>query len=195
VPVTLSLLALLAGGLALLDSAEVVDVSLVVGLALALLLVGGALLVGARWGRGRLLIPVGALLTVALLLVALVDVPLRGGVGDREYRPRTLAELDTPYRLAAGDLTVDLGELDLTGTSTRVVASVGAGALTVVVPADVAVEVEGEVGAGELRVLDRRDDGLGLDRRVVETGGEGAGRLVLRARVGMGELEVRRAGA
>ncbi|HEV3401008.1 MAG TPA: PspC domain-containing protein [Acidimicrobiales bacterium] len=195
VPVTLSLLAVLAGGLTFLDAAGVADVSWLVGLSLALLLVGGALLVGARWGRGRLLIPVGVVLSMALAAVAFIDVPLRGGVGERTYLPVTVAEIDTPYRLAAGELTLDLSGIDLTGTSSRVVASVGAGRLEVVLPADAAVEVDGEVGAGELRVLDRRDEGLGVDRRVVEGGREGGGRLVLRARVGMGELEVRRAPA
>jgi phage shock protein PspC (stress-responsive transcriptional regulator) len=195
VPVTLSLLAVLAGGLALLDATGVVHVSLVVGLALTLLVVGGALLVASRWGRGRMLIPVGLVLSAVLCVVALADVPVRGGVGERTYRPLSLADVDTPYRLAAGDLTVDLGAVDLTGTSSRVVATVGAGTLTVVVPDDATVVVDGEVGAGELRVLGRYDDGLGLDRRVVDAGTEGGGRLLLRVRVGMGQLEVRRAAA
>lgn len=195
VPVTLSLLVMLAGGLVLLDTAGVADVSFVVGLSLGLLLVGGALLVGARWGRARLLIPVGVALSLALVAAALVDVPLRGGLGERAYRPLSLDELDTPYRLTAGDLTVDLAELELGGTSSRVVATVAVGRLLVVVPADAAVAVEGEVSVGEARLLGRRDGGVGVDRRVLDAGREGQGRLVLDVRVGVGELEVRRAAA
>ena len=186
---------MLAGGLALVDAAGLVDVSVPAGLALALLLVGGALLVGARWGRGRLLIPVGLLLTAALVAVSVVDVPLRGGVGERDHRPQTLVELDSPYRLAAGELTVDLRRLDLAGVTSRVVASVGAGELLVIVPDDVALDVVAEVGAGELEVLHRHDEGLGVQHRAVERGREGQGELVLRVRVGVGQLEVRRAAA
>lgn len=186
---------MLAGGLALVDAAGVVDVSRPVGLAMALLLVGGALLVGARWGRARLLIPVGLALSAALVAVSIVDVPFQGGLGEREYRPHALFELDSPYRLAAGQLTLDLGELSLAGSTSRVVASVGAGELLIVVPDDVALDVVAEVRAGELELLQRHDEGLGVERRVVENGREGGGRLVLRARVGAGQLEVRRAAA
>ena len=191
VPVTLSLLAVLTGGLALLDVSGAVDVTLTAGLALALLLVGGALLVAARWGRGRLLIPVGLALSAALVLASIVDVPFRGGAGDRDFRPRTLAQLQSPYRLGVGDLTVDLSALDLEGTTATVVATLAAGDLLVVVPEGAGLDLRAEVGAGNLEVLDRRDDGVGVESRVVERGREGNGRLVLRLRVGLGDLEVR----
>jgi predicted membrane protein len=70
---------------------------------------------------------------------------------------------------------------------------VAAGTLDIVVPAGVAVEVDAHVGAGNLDVLGRRSDGLDIDREVVEPGREGAGRIVLRAEAGVGEVEVRRA--
>ena len=187
VPVTLSLLAVLAGGLSLLG------VSVTTGLALALLLTGGALIVGAWRGRARWLIPVGLLLSVALATASVVDVPIRGGSGDLSYHPLTLADIRSPYRLAAGELFLNLGDLDLQGDTLTVVASVAAGRLQVVVPADVALDVDAHVGVGALDILGRETDGLDIDRAVVQTGREGAGRLILRAEAGMGEVEVRRA--
>lgn len=193
VAVTLSVLAILAGALALVTATGAVDVPVTVGLALALLVVGGALLVGAWRGRARWLIPLGLILASALPAAAAVDVPLRGGVGDRSYQPRSAGELRSPYRLAAGDLVVDLTGVDLSGTTRNVVASMGAGELEVVVPEATEVVVDGHVGAGSMVLFGRQTDGTDNGHHVVQPGREGGGRLVLSARTGFGRLEVRRA--
>jgi phage shock protein PspC (stress-responsive transcriptional regulator) len=189
VPATFSLLAVLAGGLAL------VGVSAATGLALALLVTGGALVVGAWRGRGRWLIPVGLVLAVALAAASIVDVPVRGGTGDARFAPTTPAAVRTPYRLAAGNMTLDLGALDLGGTTVTVVASVAAGNLRVVVPAGVAVDLDAHAGAGNLRLFGHEADGLDVERQASEPGRDGAGRLVLRVRAGFGQVEVERAAA
>jgi phage shock protein PspC (stress-responsive transcriptional regulator) len=189
VPVTLSLLAVLAGGLSLLG------VSARTGLALALLLTGGALVVGTWRGRGRWLIPVGLVLAVALAAASIIDVPVEGGTGDAPFRPLTVADVTSPYRLAAGHLTVDLSALDLSATTdaVTVVASVATGYLEVVVPPGAAVDIDAHVGAGNLQLLGRPTGGFDVGRRVSEPGPDGTARLVLRVRVGMGQVEVRRA--
>jgi phage shock protein PspC (stress-responsive transcriptional regulator) len=189
VPVTLSLLAVLAGGLTLLG------VSVTTGLALALLLTGSALVVGAWRGRARWLIPVGLVLAAALAAVSVIDVPVRGGAGDVTYRPASVQEIRSPYRLGAGTMVVDLRDVDLHGRTVRLVASVAAGRLEVVVPGGASVDVEAGVGAGEVDVLGRRAEGLDVGRDVVQPGNEGGGRLVLNARAGVGSVEVRRAPA
>jgi len=189
VTVTLSSLAILAGGLTLFG------VSTRTGLAAALLLTGAALLVGAWRGRARWLIPVGLVLATGLAAASLVDVPVRGGSGDVTYHPALLSDVRSPYRLAVGHLVLDLRDLDLGGATLTVVASVAAGDLEIVVPEGIALDVDTHVGAGDLRVLDRVSDGLDLRRPVSEAGREGAGRLVLRARAGVGSVEVRRAAA
>ena len=208
VAVTLSLLAILAGVLALLGASDSVDVPVVVALALPLLIVGGALCVGAWWGRARWLIPIGAVLGVGVMAAAVVDVPVGGGVGDRTYRPQAVSELRSPYRLGAGDLVVDLSALDLrteaVGTpgqevpavarlTPEVEISLGAGDLEVVVPDGAEVVVDVHAGAGDVSVFGRDWDGFDVGRRLVEPGREGGGRLVVEARVGLGNLEVRRA--
>jgi len=191
VPVTLSLLAILAGGLSL------IGVSVTTALALALLLTGAALVLGAWRGRARWLIPVGVVLALALAGASAIGdgVPLRGGTGEVTFRPLTLEEVRSPYRLAAGELVVDLSALDLGGQTVTVVASLAAGHLDIVVPAGVAIDVDGHVGAGEMIVFSRMFEGFDVGRTIAEPGREGAGRLVLRLRVGMGQVEVRRGAA
>ena len=187
VPVTFSLLAVLAG------AATLFGVSLTTGLALALLLTGGALIVGAWRGRARWLIPVGLVLSVALAGASLIDVPIRGGAGEIGYRPLAVEEIRTPYRLGAGELVVDLSAIDFGGRTVTVVASVAAGHLDIIVPRDVALELDAHIGAGNLMLLGREYDGLDIGRELTDAGREGAGRLILRAEAGVGLVEVRRA--
>ena len=187
VRVTLSLLAVLAGILVL------TGVSATTGLALALLLTGGALVVGGWRGRARWLIPVGLVLAVALAAASLIDVPIRGGSGAVRFRPTTLADVQSPYRLAAGNMTVDLGGLDLGGSTVTVVASVAAGHVLVTVPARAAVDIDAHVGGGSLQLLGHQDDGLDVRRQMSDPGAPDGGRVVLRVRAGFGLVEVRRA--
>ena len=63
-------------------------------------------------------------------------------------------------------------------------------------PLDATVVVDAEVGAGNMDVLDEpREDGtdLNLEATVPGIGEESARTITLDARVGLGELEVRRA--
>lgn len=187
VRVTLSLLAVLAGILIL------IGVSATTGLAVALLVTGGALVVGAWRGRARWLIPVGLVLAVALAASSLIDVPVRGGSGAVRFRPTTVAQVQSPYRLGAGNMTVDLGGLDLAGSTVTVVASVAAGHVQIMVPRQAAVDIDARVGGGSLQLLGHQDDGLDVRRQISEPGSEDGGRVVLRVRAGFGLVEVRRA--
>jgi phage shock protein PspC (stress-responsive transcriptional regulator) len=189
VAVTLSLLAILAGVVTL------AGLDLVTGLALALALVAGAMIVGAWRGRARGLIPIALLLSSVLFVASLIDVPFKGGAGERLYVPISVEEVRSPYRLVAGELQLDLRRVDLTGRTLPVVASMATGNIVVTVPDGVAVEVRAQVGAGDLLVFGRDWAGVGIDERVVRNGPEGAGRLRLDLHVGFGQLEVRRAPA
>jgi predicted membrane protein len=65
----------------------------------------------------------------------------------------------------------------------------------VIVPADVDVEVSGQVAGGELRAFDRRSSGLAVDRTIVDEVDDAIGTLRLEVQVGFGEVTVRRAPA
>lgn len=189
VPVTLSVLAVLGGALALAGAP--LDVSL----ALALLVTGTALVIGAWRGRARWLIPVAAVLAIGMSAAAVIDVPVSGEVGDRAYAPATVEEVRSAYHLGVGGLVVDLSRVDFGVGGASVKVTTGVGDLQVLVPRDVEVVAFGHAGAGVVRLFGGEVNGTDVGRRVVSPGVEGAGRLVIDARVGIGEVVVRRASA
>jgi phage shock protein PspC (stress-responsive transcriptional regulator) len=158
--------------------------------AAALLTVGAGLLVGSRWGRARVLVPIGVVALAVTAATSIVDVPLRGGTGERVWTP-TFAELESEYRLVAGHAVLDLRDLDLpAGAAREIEVTVAFGYLEVWVPEGMDVDIGTEVGAG------RTDDEAGLQlsqglRRTTATSPpDGPPALTIRAEVGMGRLEV-----
>ena len=163
-----------------------------------LIIVGAALVVSAWFGRGFALIPLGVLLVALLSVSSLIDVPFKGGFGDRVERPTTLTDVQDEYHLAAGQLTVDLGQVAFpAGTTTDVKATVGTGHLVVIVPRGVEVDVHGHAGAGDVQFLGDQDHqgGIRVDRDATLHARPGAPRLALDAEVGLGQVEVRDATA
>jgi phage shock protein PspC (stress-responsive transcriptional regulator) len=163
----------------------------------ALIVVGAALVLTTWFGRGGLLIPLGVLLVGLLSVSSLIDVPFKGGVGQRTERPSSTAELKPEYHLAAGELRLDLRDVSFPQNSTTdVEATVGAGHLVVIVPGGVEVDVHGHAGAGEVQFPG--DDGQGgvrVDRDTQLHAMEGAARIKLDAEVGLGQVEVQDAPA
>ena len=162
-------------------------------LALALVVVGGALVVSAWWGRSRGLIALGIPLVLVVGGLGLVDVPLEGGIGNPTYRPTTLAAVHRTYELAIGDLSLDLRRVDFTGARRHVHAQLGIGQLNVTVPDGVHVVVDGHAGVGSVTAFGRQSQeccpsSLHLDR----PGVSGDGTLFLDADVGAGNVHVMR---
>ncbi|HEX3567231.1 MAG TPA: LiaF domain-containing protein, partial [Acidimicrobiales bacterium] len=84
----------------------------------------------------------------AFAAVAISGVPLHGGVGDREWRPTVPGQLQHDYRLAIGNMTVDLTNVTFPAGTTSITASVGMGHLLVEVPSGVSVSVNAHSGLG-----------------------------------------------
>ena len=99
------------GALALVDNLGNVEVELGQFLGAALAVLGIGLVIGAWWGRARLLIVLGLLLLPLALAASFVTAPLEGGMGDERYVPANPAELRDEYRLLGGRLVLDLTEL------------------------------------------------------------------------------------
>jgi phage shock protein PspC (stress-responsive transcriptional regulator) len=178
------------GVLGLLDALDALSVDWRIALAGAEVGVGVAILVGSLTGwRVAGLVGLELLLLPLLMLALAIDVPLRGGVGDRSERPAAVATIPGHYRLAVGTLNLDLRDLALPLGETTVRASVGVGELIVDVPQGAAVEVTGRAGAGEVTLFGTRQNGSRVE--VHRTSGSGAHRLVLDLRVGLGDVEVR----
>jgi len=162
-------------------------------LAMVVAVVGAGLLTGAWYGRARWLIAVGAALT--LLLLPAMGVERAGPAGSTTWRPTTIEQLVPDYRAGMGNAILDLSLVDFTGHDTTLRVQVSMGDLEVILPADVDAVVDADVSTGNAEVLGTAWGGLGQQpRTVTDTGGDGpgGGTLTLHARVGMGNLEVRR---
>lgn len=193
----LGLVIVAAGVAALLQALDVTPVPWKAVLPGALIAVGlGLVVAGTRSEQGQGgLIAVGIVLTVVLAAATAVDIPFEGGVGQRVERPTTLADVEDEYRLAVGELTVDLTGLNLlhrtvvTGLPLKTIrARVGIGELVVIVPGDEPVRVEGRAGIGEVSIFGESDGGLGVHKEYVSADGSVA--LSLDLSVGIGEVVV-----
>jgi phage shock protein PspC (stress-responsive transcriptional regulator) len=155
-----------------------------------LVLVGTAFAGGARW----LIVP-ALVLVLPLGLVAAADIDLDGGVGEREYRPATVADLRDRYEIGMGELDVDLRDLDLPNGRTEMAVDVGIGGAIVYVPGDACVTSDVRIGAGVADIFDR--DNEGVDVAVAAAADEPVGRPTLHidADIGVGAIEVVREGA
>ena len=192
---TLSVALLVTGLLLALHVAGVDGITAPRVVATALLVVGGGLVVGTWYGRGRWLIAVGLLLALGLgAAVVAQRVGVQDGVGQRQW----VATDGGDFRLGAGEAVLDLR--DLRGTAgAEVQARVGVGHLVVLVPADLTARVTSEASAGVVEVVEldgsrsRTDldghDPVGGADTVVGTGDVTAS---VDLEVGLGQIEVRR---
>lgn len=163
--VTLCAALIAVGAGLLLDRFGALHATLQGLLALALLVVGAGLVVGARLGRARWLILPALLLAAGLAAASLLHgVPLRGGTGDRHWSPVSAVDLHPSYRLRAGDATLDLSTVGPLPATRTVKASVGVGALEVQVPVEVPVSVHARAGAGRVELFGGITDGFRADR-------------------------------
>ncbi|HJT37644.1 MAG TPA: PspC domain-containing protein [Actinomycetota bacterium] len=152
------------GVAALLDVANVVNISLVQYLAIPLTILGLGMIVGAFYGRARWLFVPALLLTPFVLAASLVHVPFKGGSGDITFRPTTVAAVRPVYHLTAGQLTLDLRSLKLT-EPISIRATTVAGHLLVLVPPNTTVDIRGRAGGGEVDLFGRKWDGFYVDVR------------------------------
>lgn len=174
----LGVVLVIAGLLWLGSRLDLFEVRMRIVLPLALVLLGIALIVRSFRGTSPGLVVLGVVLSIVTILAAVGPFDaVTAGVGDRTYRPRTLEELEESYELGVGTLTLDLSDLEFSGT-VDLEARVGIGELRVVLP-DAAVDVTGEAGIGEVDVLGSRAEGVGASRRHLTEGFDAAERRVL----------------
>jgi phage shock protein PspC (stress-responsive transcriptional regulator) len=152
---------------------------------------------GSRRGRRVLAwvgITIGAIVTLlviaAAIFAAVFHLDPGSGIGEREHVPTTRAELDRSYELGIGGLRLDLSQLRLPAGETDLDARVDVGDLTVIVPADVALQARARVRAGSVWLFGERSEGWEVERRLRETGERV---LALDARVGAGSIRIERA--
>jgi hypothetical protein len=190
----LSLAVLATGVLGLIDlSGAKVAASAYVAVPLAI--VGAGLIARAWYGRGWSLAIIGAVLTLALVVVTAAEQAHVVATRSSTWRPLTVAQVDTNYSADVGDTTLDLSSVDFAGQTKDVQITLGAGNLTVRLPSNVDVRAEVQVNVGNAVVFGETWGGIGQSRHTVTdlgSDGPGGGNLVLRATLNVGNVEVRR---
>ncbi len=169
-------------------------------LGVALLVVGLGLVATAfvpgRTARGGL-IALGVVLSLAMAVASSVPWTSGAGVGDRDYRPTSVAEVRDRYEHGAGDLTVDLSRIDVDDIDEplRIEVDHGVGDLDVILPREADVRIELDTGVGQTQVFDGGSSdggyypGTGSGRGVDDDEPE----FVLTVDHGVGDTEVSRA--
>ena len=186
----LSALLLSIGLLALVSQAASVEVQPGQFFGAALAAIGIGLVVGAWWGRARILILLALLLLPIAITASFVTAPLEGGVADVRFAPVNNAELRTEYRLIGGRLVLDLTDLTVSAWGpVHIAASVAVGQLVVILPRGASVQLQSHVGAGDAIIFDSRDTGTSLEHRYVRTQPYGP-TYVLDLQSGIGEVLV-----
>jgi phage shock protein PspC (stress-responsive transcriptional regulator) len=160
-----------------------------VAVAILVIAIGALLAVAAFRGGARWLIVPALAIAAGLGVVAAADIDLDGGYGERVYAPSSLAEVRDGYDLGAGRLEIDLRGVDFPAGDRELDVELGFGEAVLVVPRDVCVVADADVGAGYLRMLDWDDGGFNVGWNEGAAASRDA-RLVVDAHVGMGALQV-----
>jgi phage shock protein PspC (stress-responsive transcriptional regulator) len=189
----LALGVLLLAGLAVLAAAAAFGVGLGWGVPTAILIIAiGALLALAAFrGGARWLIAPALALAVGATVAAASDLDLRGGIGDRQYRPLSFRSIPaTGYRLGVGRLDVDLRRLDWgKGRVVPLRVSLGMGQANVYVPSRVCVAGSAHAGVGETALAGERNDGVDVSQ-TAGAGPKAAPRVRIDADVDVGQVRV-----
>jgi predicted membrane protein len=184
-------LLIVVGAVWLAERFDWIDVGAELVLPLLVTAIGVVLLVLSFEGEHPGLVTFGVILAVLTLLTAVAPTQgFRGGVGDRRIEPATMSALESPYRLGIGSLRIDLTDVSIEGT-VEVEADVGIGDLLIIVPDDVAVDVQARSGAGEIRIFGERTEGIDVQDSFTSSGSS-RDVLVIDASVFLGQVEVRR---
>ena len=191
--IVMGILALLTriGGWDLGPRAFIGSALLVVGLGLV-----AAAFSGGRTARGGL-VALGIVLSLALITASTLPWNgVRGGVGDRTFRPATEAQVRDVYRNGVGDMTVDLSRVDVSDLDGPITTRIehGVGDVDITVPRDADVRLSIENGLGDIDAFDQGS----VDRGFFAGTGSGSwvddGRaeITLVVHSGLGDVEVSR---
>ncbi len=190
--VTIAVAAATVGGLVSLDQFTSVDVSTAAVFGAVTAVIGAGLVVSAFVGRAWGLYPVAAIALGGLVIATTVDgwdLDERD-FGTRSYVPTTPQEVRPRYELGAGELILDLRQVDLRD-DTDIEIDVGAGSVLVHVPDDLTLVLDAHTVIGE--VIPPEGNGIsgsGTSVRERYESREGAPLLDLEIDVALGQIEV-----
>jgi phage shock protein PspC (stress-responsive transcriptional regulator) len=152
---------------------------------------GIALIAGAFFGSwARWLILPALALALPAGVVAAANLDVRGGNGERTYRPASAAAVRDSYRLGAGHLVVDLRDARLTPGDHRIKIRLGVGEAELLVPPGVCVSTDSHTGIGGTSVFNRNGGGIDADWTDERSAPQGTPRVVVDGDIGIGALIV-----
>ncbi|MCB1245712.1 MAG: PspC domain-containing protein [Acidimicrobiia bacterium] len=165
--ITLAVALIVLSGMALLESSGIEVFGRDAGdlfdpihyAATGLAILGIGLVVASFVGRARFLIVIGILVMPLVFLAAVWPRTFPWTADDWFVQPSTAAAVQDTYALGAGNLTLDLTDLepaDIATIDSPVRVTLGAGEVEIRVPADVGVTLVGEVGMGQIEVQHQR---------------------------------------
>jgi phage shock protein PspC (stress-responsive transcriptional regulator)/predicted membrane protein len=161
-------------------------------LAILAIVAGMALVITAFAGGARWLIAPALILVLPLAIVAAADVNIDGGVGQRDYSPEDMSEVQPDYRLGMGELDIDMRHVVLPPGQTDMHVQVGVGHAVIRVPEDACVTSDVQIGVGQANVFHRGSGGVDVAYAQSATPSYAADRpkLHLDGDVGIGAFEV-----
>src|SRR5215208_983823 len=160
--------------------------------AITVIAAGVAILVGAFVRPVRWLVLPAVTLAVSAGVVAAAGIDLDGGVGERDYRPASAADMRDTYQLGMGELVLDLRQTDLPPGDVSLGIDLGVGEARLIVPDDVCVATDAQVGIGAVRTFDRHNGGVDVDVEDLPEASPDITRLLVKADLGVGSLRIGR---
>jgi hypothetical protein len=156
-----------------------------------LVIVAGAMLAVAAFVRPvRWMIAPALALALPLAVVSAANIEVDNSIGERTYRPITISDVRNEYELGMGSLTVDLRGVEFPTGDRRLKLKVGIGEAVLLVPENVCVASEAQVGVGDAEVFTQNQSGVDVDWQDPRVAKPTMSRLVLDASVGVGHLQV-----
>jgi phage shock protein PspC (stress-responsive transcriptional regulator) len=162
--------------------------------AITVILTGVAILAGAFMRPVRWLVLPAVALALSAGTVSAAGIDLDGGVGERDYRPASALDLRDKYELGMGELIVDLRQTDLPPGDVPLEIDLGVGDARVIVPEDVCVATDAQVGVGEIRTFEQHNEGVDVDYDDLRDAAPSTTRLLVKAEVGVGSLRIGQSG-
>jgi hypothetical protein len=172
-----------------------------VPIAVALTVLGLGLVVASWYGRSRGLVPLGVVLSLALVAASTAgELPHNGRWGDVHWRPVS-TQAEQSYKVVMGEGNLDLTALPLSeGQRVQIQAEVLVGGMNITVPRTATTQVSARCSLGDVNVAGKVTSGQPGAKVNVVLPAEGDGKMTkdapvieLHVRGRVGDVEVRRA--
>jgi phage shock protein PspC (stress-responsive transcriptional regulator) len=163
------------------------------GVVAGIVIASGLALVAAAFmgiDRARWMILPALAVALPAGFVAAAGIDVKGGYGDKTYRPASVSAIRDSYRLGAGKLVVDLRGAHLRPGSHAIKLDLGVGEAQLLVPRNVCVSTHSHVGIGGVQVFNKNSGGIDIDPEEERDALPGTPHLLVDANIGVGALEV-----